>query len=158
MSFTQTMKEAASHLGLSNLLISQEGTCRIVFNDTQAIDIEESKEFEGMMHAYSVVGKIPRGNRETVFGMLLEANFLGQGTGTASLSVDQGAGEILLYQMISYSLCTPSQLAELIKALGQLATEWTQALSSIDTSHGQQTAPGKVAEFNIADTVNAIKV
>ena len=90
--------------------------------------------------------------------MLLEANFLGHGTGTASLSIDQNAGEILLYQMIGYSLCNPSQLAELIKALGQLATEWTQALSSIDTSQGQVAAPSKVAEFNIADTVNAIKV
>ena len=132
MSFAQTMRETASHLGLTSLAISDEGTCRIVFNDNQAIDIEESKEMAGALHVYSAVAKVPTSNREKLFQFLLEANFLGRGTGSANLSLDMDTQEILLYQMVNFQLSEPRQIAELLKAFGELAIQWNYSLANTD--------------------------
>jgi len=57
----------------------------LVLSPTLSIDIQEHTS---TMHMRAQVGRLPIREREALFTYLLKANFLGQGTGGAILSID----------------------------------------------------------------------
>jgi hypothetical protein len=78
-------------IGIGDLGLDDDGYCCLVIDPDMVINIELDEAAQRLL-LYSVVGR-PDGER---FPLLLEANYLGQGTGGGSLGLQPNTGSAVL--------------------------------------------------------------
>ena len=79
---------------------SADGSVELVLDDDMMVEIHPNPSGPGFLFS-ATVGDLPTDSREAVFGELLHANLLGQGTQGARLSIDPGLDEIVLCRSFS---------------------------------------------------------
>ena len=79
---------------------SPDGSVELVLNDDMMIEVHPDPSGSGFLFSGTVCD-LPTENREAVFGELLHANLLGQGTQGARLGIDPALDEIVLCRSFS---------------------------------------------------------
>lgn len=108
---TEALDALARHSGSPGLSFDADGLCRFEVGKLLEAEIRALPQSEMVRLTVSmrVLGDADR----SVLYRLLQANFIGQGTGKAAFCIDPGAGEILLTQAIHIrSHTAPSFVAE----------------------------------------------
>ena len=125
----QLLKELAAALGIE-LALSNEGTCRIVF-DEDDVDFEISGD-----RLFVIADVASAAGRTDAYGRLLAANHLGRETGGSVLSLDEGRETFVLHAVIEQGTPYPqfeSSLTLFVKALRY----WKDWLSALPESAGR---------------------
>lgn len=99
MELAELIRELGAHLRLPDVDPDEDGAATIVIDDTFEIVIEPGEDGRRILIS-AAVGALPVDAREAVFAELLEANLVGQGTGTAALAIDPDREEIVLCRVI----------------------------------------------------------
>lgn len=94
MNIRDVLAELGQQMGL-NVTLSDQGVCRLVFDQRFTVDIEASLNSDAV-HLYSVLCPIPPDSKERFYEQLLEANLFGGGTGGAWFALDSLHNEVLL--------------------------------------------------------------
>ena len=79
---------------------SPDGSIELVLDDDMVIEVHPDLSGPGFLFSATVCS-LPAKDREAVFGELLHANLLGQGTQGARLGIDPGLDEIVLCRSFS---------------------------------------------------------
>ncbi len=95
MALAELMKEFGDRLQLGDVALEDDGGAQIVVDGEFKIDIERAADGPGF-DITAAVCPTPKHNLTAIFAELLEANLSGQGTGGASLALDQTLSEIVL--------------------------------------------------------------
>ena len=117
------------HVGIPQLNLDDSGWCAL-FVDELVINIEYRDSSE-QLFIYTPVGVLPAENREPLYRELLEANCFFRGTQGGCLSVDSGAGVVLLsFSWPVRALCE-AELIQLIENVVNVAETWSKRLRRI---------------------------
>jgi hypothetical protein len=116
-------------VGLANLRFDAHGCARLMFQESLAVDLEVDAG-AGCLHAYSVLGPVPAGDREALYRKLLEANLFGTQTGGATLAVDAVQEEVLLCRRVDLNTATATSFAEFLAEFARGARQWRQQFGS----------------------------
>lgn len=97
------LHDIEKHLGLKAVKGQKElqGKWTIKVSDREEVVLHE---LNPGIHFHGVIAPLPLGNREDLFIYLMQANFLGQGTGGCVIGLDPNDQHLTLSMTIMYDL------------------------------------------------------
>jgi hypothetical protein len=130
MNLHDALAELGAQVGLPELTLNEEGTCRVVFDDQLAVTFE-SVEDGRFLHLSAVVLTAEEvesqpGHLET----LLHANVLGIATGGAYFSLEEGTGEVLLERALEMAACDGVAFMSAVESFVNHLEAWKAQLAS----------------------------
>lgn len=131
--YTQAQKlfEGLAELYNMGSRIDARAGLKLQFGDagTGAVELEIDEPTHSLQ-MYSVLGPVPAWNRQAIYRQLLEANFAGNETEGAVLSLDSRE-DVILCRRLALDATTPMALAESLNAFSALMDQWRPRLLSI---------------------------
>ena len=132
MSAENLISELGLNLGI-DLKLSEENTCGIFFdNDEVIIEFNEGQ-------LYLIADLCSSAGREDLFGRLLAANFLGQESGQAVLSLDTSREEFTLHRIIEEDISYP-KFEKILSVFVQSLRFWKNWLANPDEQKNDDNA------------------
>jgi hypothetical protein len=117
MNASDLLTDFSQRMGLPPITFSNDGTARILVDDSLPIDWQHD-EARRQLHLMVSFGPPPEGaERETFLLRVLAANLLGRETGGAVFSFDPGAGDIVLTRTLDLDATDSIALEEALNAL-----------------------------------------
>lgn len=98
MSAQALIVEFTQKHGLGGTEAKEEEGCEITFDDVHSVDIDATDTH--MIRLCAKIANLPSSGHQTLFEMLLEANFLARGTEGAAIGLDRDLGEVVLCRHI----------------------------------------------------------
>ena len=71
----------------------------------------------------------PAGNRERLYRTMMEAMFMGEGTGGSSFSIDRGSGRVFLQRFLSLVALDPDGFMAQIERFVNVLEEWRKLIA-----------------------------
>lgn len=130
------IKALGQHIGLNDLEMDEHGVCQLVFDQTDAVNMEEVPENHTLVIS-SVVGPLPAQNRHLIYRQLLEAHLFGADTQGATFSLDRPEGDLLLWRALPEEGLDAAELAETLERFVTQLRSWREALASGSPSEPQ---------------------
>lgn len=127
MDADQLLQSLGLALNVPNLRFDENGCARLAIEGAPALDFERGSS--GILHIYSVLGRLPPDGREALFGELLKGNLFGATTSGASLAVDFLHGEIVLCRLIATEQASGHVFAKEVEAFIAAAEDWARRLA-----------------------------
>lgn len=129
MTVNDLLAEFGRKAGLGVLALDDKGLCRLSFDDTLIVDLEED-EGAGVLHIYATVGAIPAAGKEMVYATLLSANLFGTETGGATLAIDRLRGEIVLCRSVQPDHLDPTAFEGILESFVNTLEQQRENLNS----------------------------
>ncbi len=124
-------------LGMSELNFNQDGVCRLIVDQQLLVDIEWVDD--GNLQVYAALGG-SRALQPAQLRDLLHANAYGQGTGGATLAIDEDADEVLLQRAYQPAALEMFAFIADLESLINYAQQWTRRLLAGGDSEQTATA------------------
>lgn len=99
MELKEIIAEFAAEVGLADIAPDEDGAYNLLIDEMQ-VSFRETPE-GGPAYFFATVGDLPPAAGEVFYRMMLEAMYLGKGTGGASLSIDGERGLVCLHRIVS---------------------------------------------------------
>jgi hypothetical protein len=112
-------------IGIGDLGLDDDGYCCLVIDQDMVINIELDEAAQRLL-LYSVVGR-PDGER---FPLLLEANYLGQGTDGGSLGLQPSTGAAVLSREVPVAQLDVPAFSTAPERFINLTEDWTKRLQA----------------------------
>lgn len=129
------VEELAAQLGLTDLVLDENGSVQLVFDDT--LVSFEFDEGAGRLLVYAALGEVPSSMRERVYGLLLRENLFRGGDGDPVFAVLPESGSVLLQTALSLAGLELARLLAVLEGLLNRADQWTAFLKSeVDSPSG----------------------
>jgi hypothetical protein len=141
----QVIGEFGRSIGIDDLALDEEGYCCLAIDRDLIVNIELDAD-GGRLVLYSMVGQ-PGPDRAAALEMLMQANYLGQGTGGAILGAQPETGAIVL------SCALPADRLDLPAFNGALerfvntAEDWMRRLAGPAPAAAAEAAPAAAPDF-----------
>lgn len=128
--FKYLLAALAEQTGLDQLEIDENGACALQFDDRITVYLVENQE-EGTVRLVCDLGS----PAEEVGGgalcqAMLEANWLGAGTRSATLSIEPGTSNVCLWRQIALATLTPVSFTDLLGQFVDTAEGWTALINA----------------------------
>lgn len=122
--FKQLLAALAENTGLDHLELDENGGCVLEFDERVTLYLVDLPT-EGALRLVSDLGiPDPEETTRAYYAALLEANWLGQGTNGATLSLEPDTGEVCLWRQVSKADLTPVKFLELVSQFVDAADGW----------------------------------
>ena len=129
------LSEFGKFIGLPDLSFDKSRTCTLSFDETVIFLREEN---DGSLIVYAPLLEVPEDNKATIQTLLLNANFMFQGTRGATMSMaEHSSFATIAVHMKPFSLSLKA-LTEVVEEFLKLVDFWQDKLSKIIVSDGGQ--------------------
>ena len=122
MEFRDLMDDFAKRVGLESLTPDDEGCVYVQFDD-RAVCFCEVPDAASVA-IYAPVGVLPPQANAQLLTLLMRANYLGRGTGGATLSQAEDSNTILLHQVIPLVALDGESFADTVEKFVNVLGEW----------------------------------
>ncbi|MBB5031249.1 type III secretion system chaperone [Prosthecobacter vanneervenii] len=126
--------ELISLLGLTNVELSEDGSCGLLFDNETNVTLEPDPQRATVLHLHAVVGSVPAERRARFYIHLLRGNYLGRATGHASLALDAAGVAVLLQLSLNTEQINVTTLGEHLTTFAKTAALWRQRLGRSEAS------------------------
>jgi hypothetical protein len=123
----QVLGEFGATVGLEDLRLDEAGHCVLAIDDTLVVNLELDAA-KGSAVLYSWLG-VPTGDLPEIYGQLLQANYLGQGTGGATLGLQAETGGIVLSQSVALEHLDLPRFNTALETFVNQAERWSERLA-----------------------------
>ena len=143
MTFGKLIEDMSKHLGVE---IVDEGGATVVEVDGNAIALHAAGADLLLIHAD--IGEIPPESRDSVLAAAMEANFLYQGTGGATLAVEARNGHLHMQKYNWLDRLDAEKAAEDIANFATSVNEWKKIVvdlrggASSESADSSEQSPG----------------
>ncbi len=148
MNATDLIAEFAQRSRLPSLSLSDEGTARIVIDETLEIDLEHD-DVQRQLHLYTSLGQPPLEEREAFYARALAANLFGRATGGATLALDALRGDVLLVRSVDIDTTDITALEAALQSLVDARERLSVELLGV----APRETPEATARMDFASTV-----
>lgn len=135
--YKQLLSELGQLVGLPELEPDKDNYCCLGFDDKVILHMQYSPETQIAM-VFTQIGKLKEGREEYLYPKLLKANLFWQGTGGATIGVDDETREILLCYQVQVERLEFSQFQELIEGFVNTAELWINTLEAVQNAPESQ--------------------
>ena len=125
MTFTQLLTALSEKLGLE---LVDEGGATALEIDGITVVLQDADEDLVLIHAD--LGEIPVDRRESLTRAALEANYLYQGTGGATLSINLTNGHLHLQRYNWLARIETEKAVDVLERFAETAVQWQSVLSA----------------------------
>jgi hypothetical protein len=126
-SIQQVMADFGKTVGLDDLGLDEQDYCCLVIEQDLVINIEFDEAGERLM-LYSKVGR-PGPDREAELTKILQANYLGRGTGGATLGLQPESGAVVLSREVPTAGIDVPSFSASLENFVNVAEAWTRRLA-----------------------------
>ena len=145
MEFTRLIEALAEKLGIE---ITDEGGATAVGIDGLTVLLHEADDDLLLFHAD--LGEIPAGGRDVLAVAALQANFLYQGTGGATLAINPRNGHLHIQKYNWLDRLDPDKVLDTLSRFADTSLKWQKLLSdysSLNDEASEEAQPEDVAAF-----------
>lgn len=128
MNPTDLVAELGQRLNLTNLTLT-DGVCRLVFDRTLPIDIED--DGAGNLCFHTIIASLPHDNREPLMRALLSAHLFGLETDGAAFGVHPKTDEIYLFRLLPVENLEVETALTALERFTHHAESWRRRVESI---------------------------
>jgi hypothetical protein len=132
------LDELGRSAGLGALPLSADGRLTLTFDNQLEVTLEHEAEEERLL-LWALVAELGTERPPALLAELLDADFLGQGTGGATLAVEHRSGKMVLWQSLPVPGLGAVTLERTIETFVTAATRWRQHIA---TGGEEDAAPG----------------
>ena len=97
MNANDLLGELGQQMGLGKIEVSDDNTCRLIFDEKLIVDFEPSNDGK-QLYVYSVLCSVAHGEQDGFYRRLLLANLFGRETGGASFGLDDETEEVIMFR------------------------------------------------------------
>ncbi len=128
--------------GLGPLPLDADGRLTLAFDGRLEVTLEHEPE-DGRLVLWALLAELGAERPVALLGELLDANFLWQGTGGATLALEHGSGKVVLSQALPIMGLEVTALQRAIEGFVTAAMHWSRHIAE-GGSHesGDTDAPG----------------
>lgn len=135
----EALQDLSRELRLDGLKLSNEGVCELVIGE-QTVAMWGRPE-ETALRLTGLAGNLPDPDSAPALRLLLHANYLGQGTGRATLSLDPVTDEVILSRVVEVSTLGPEGLVPAVEEFVNHLSFWNENLERL-ANEAQQPEAG----------------
>lgn len=125
----EAVQRFGERIGLPHLRLDADRTCALTVGDGLDITFEDAGT-DGQLRVNGKVGFVPHADPE-LWRSLLVANYNGQATGPATLSVDPTSGEVVLGQTLATGHLDGAGFAAAIETFLRYLSFWVDHLPTM---------------------------
>lgn len=141
--YKQLLSELGHSVGLPELAPDEDNYCCLGFDDKIVLHIQYNKENDVLM-LFSQIGTIDEDKTSAIYPRLLKANLFWQGTGGATIGVDDESREVLMSYQISMAFMDFHKFQELLEGFVNTVELWINTLDAVQK--GDQFSDKKKSE------------
>lgn len=129
------IQEVGSRLNLTGLTMA-EGICRLVFDRSVPIDIED--DGVGNLYFHTSLGKLPESNREAVLIALMGSHLFGLQTDGAVFGLHPKTHELYLFRSLPVETLEVEGTLKVLERFTQQAQDWRGRIQELIHELGVQ--------------------
>src|SRR5580765_2819858 len=139
--FGRILAQFGRTIGLDNLALDDEGYAALAIDDKLIVNLERDPNGERVL-LYCAVGE-PAGSPLEAYAMLLEANYLGRGTGGATLGLASDSDMIVLSLFVPLASLDLHGFTRTVEMFITVAEQWSARMAHLGTAqHRVDEKPG----------------
>lgn len=143
--YKQLLSELGQAVGLPDLAPDKDNYCCLGFDDKIITHLQYSDANEVLM-LFAQLGVIDEDKVNDIYPRLLKANLFWQGTGGATIGVDDETREVLISYQTSMQFMDFPKFQELLEGFINTAELWINTLEAVQHGEGVTLAPKKAAK------------
>lgn len=128
--FTQLLGELGKSVGLPELAPDDDNYCCLGFDDKIITHLQYNEENDVVM-LFAQLGVVDEDKAALIYPRILKANLFWQGTGGATLGVDDESKEVLMAYQIPIQMLDFSKFQELLEGFINTAELWINTLEAV---------------------------
>lgn len=128
--FTQLLSELGKNVGLPELAPDEDNYCCLGFDDKIITHLQYNQENDVVM-LFAQLGTIDTDKANLIYPRILKANLFWQGTGGATLGVDDESGEVLMAYQLPIQILDFAKFQELLEGFINTAELWINTLEAV---------------------------
>lgn len=128
------LSDYARLLGMRDLALDEDGQCQLQFGDEVHVAFGLADN-DGRLVLAAPLGEVPGVMKEEIQAEMLDANYLWQGTGGPTLSIERESGTAAACVAMPTAGLTADQLEADIDRLVAVAEDWMGRLRNAKASH-----------------------
>lgn len=128
MEFDQVLKEANEHYGQEIFVLDEQNACRASVGDGLIIEVLYVPEVERVVLSADI-GAEPPENRDRVYRLMLQAQYMFRGTAGASFALDGDTGAVYLEKPMPLATMTPESFVDSFETFACVARKWRETLA-----------------------------
>lgn len=135
--YRQWVSQLGSKINLPELKADENHYCCLSFDDEIILHLQYNKEADVLM-LFSQLGTIHAENQNTLYPRILKANLFWQGTGGATIGVDDETREVLMAYQTPLAMLDFAKFEALVEGFINTAEIWIKTLTTIqkeETKH-----------------------
>lgn len=140
MTFENLIENLGERLGIA---FEDAGGAVAVEVDGETVILQDAGEY---LLLRAEIGEIPADAKESILSSAMEANFLYQGTGGATLAVNPADGRLHIHKYNWMERLDVDSVLDAVNKLSDVAAAWRRILS--DCRSGAPSADGKTPTFD----------
>lgn len=126
MEFSELMRGFAGQVGLSDLPMAKDGSCRFDI-DGMSVSFVEVPETRQLL-TWAEVGEPPPEGRERLYAVLMEAMFMGQATGGSTFALNPESRSIQLFRLDPLTLLDQDAFLAMLEKFVNVLEQWRKML------------------------------
>lgn len=142
--YTDLLKQLGESVGLPELAPDEDDYCCLGFDDKIVTHLQFNAENEILM-LFVQLGTIDEALQNTVYPKILKANLFWQGTGGATIGIDDETHEVLMCYQTPIRILDFQKFQELLEGFINTAELWINTLESIKRGEIPQTEQKQAA-------------
>jgi hypothetical protein len=123
------LDELGRSAGLGALPLSADGRLTLTFDDKLEVTLEHEADEERLL-LWTLLAELGAERPPALLAELLDADFLGQGTGGATLAVEHRSGKVVLWQSLPAPGLGVATLEQTIETFVTAATRWRHHIAT----------------------------
>lgn len=128
--YKKLLSELASVLDLEDLAPDEDDYCCLGFDDSIIVHFQYNDEIGALM-LFSQVGTVEEQYAAEIYPKLLHANLFWQGTGGATLGIDEDTQEVILCYQTPIKDLDVKQFEDLIEGFVNTSELWIETLTAV---------------------------
>lgn len=133
--YKQLLSELGQAVGLPDLSPDKDNYCCLGFDDKIITHLQYNEENEILM-LFAQLGTIDEDKTVALYPRLLKANLFWQGTGGATIGVDDETREVLMSYQTPMRLIDFTKFQELLEGFINTAELWINTLEAVQHGEG----------------------
>lgn len=133
--YKRLLKELGQVVGLPDLVPDKDNYCCLGFDDKIITHLQYNEENDVLM-LFAQLGTIDEDKAVEIYPRILKANLFWQGTGGATIGVDDETREVLMSYQIAMRLLDSAKFQELLEAFINTAELWINTLEAFQHGGG----------------------
>ncbi len=140
------LQEFGKTIGITDLQLDNEHRCNLLFDDI-GVSFELGSDEESI-YLYSMLGVAPSSDLESLYAILLNANYIFRGTKGATIGVEASSKSIVLIREERLENMQLARFEYIVEAFVSLAESWRERLGELSNE-----APAGDPSWNIPDSL-----